>query len=247
MKNKIVFAVVLASSTFSAVAIDETESLRQRSQLKPEFTSLSFDISGRSGNSDTQQYALGGYHSRRWGDNFAFVMATREYAESNGVKSADSGFLHLRYNRYYSDKQSIEVFAQTNIDDFRSLESRELVGLSIRHELSQDQALGLGLFNEWEEYTVLDTKESYKQTRVNLYWVVTKDLSKNASIANTLYYQPNISDVSDWRGFNQLSIRSKLTDKLSMRFGLLLEHDSHPVLDVKPSDVSYKAGFSYEF
>lgn len=247
MKNRIVFAAVLASASFGTLAIDETESLRQRSQLKPEFTSLSFDISGRSGNSDTEQYSLGGYHSRRWGDNFAFVMATREYAESNGVKSADSGFLHLRYNRYYSAKQSVEIFAQTNIDDFRSLESRELIGVAVRHEVSQAQAIGLGLFNEWEEYTVLDNKENYKQTRVNLYWVISKDLSKTASITNTLYYQPNIADISDWRGFNQLSIRSKLTDKLSMRFGLLLEHDSQPVLDVKPSDISYRAGFSYEF
>ena len=231
----------------SSWAIDETESLRQRSQLQPMFTSLSLDISGRSGNSDTEEYALGAYHSRRFDQHFGFVMATREYAESNGVKSADSGFLHLRYNYYFSPSYSVEVFAQTNIDDFRSLESRELVGLAYRRELSKDQAVGIGLFNEWEEYKVNGNAENYKQTRVNLYWVVTTELSKSASISNTLYYQPNIEQTSDWRGFNKLSVRSKLTDKLSMSIGLLLEHDSRPVLDVKSSDVSYQAGFSYEF
>ena len=237
----------MAAPQFSALAIDETESLRQRSQSKPSFTSLSLNLSGRSGNSDTEEVSLGAYHSKRVGDHFGFIMATRDYAKSNGVESADSAFVHLRYNRYFNKKNALELFGQSNVDDFRSLESRNLIGVAVRHEVSKFQAFGVGLFQEWEEYLVEDRQQEFDQLRVNLYWVLAKDLSDNATITNTFYYQPNTEDTHDWRAFNQLSIRSKITERLYLSFGLLLEHDSRPVLDVEKTDSSYQAGFEFEF
>jgi len=228
-------------------AIDETESLRQRSQSKPEFTSLSLSLSGRSGNSDSENVSLGAYHSRRVGKHFGYVMATRDYAKSNGVESADAAFLHLRYNKYFDKKNAVEVFVQSNLDDFRSLEARNLAGTAYRHEISKSQAAGVGIFREWEEYLVADDKQTFNQTRINLYWVLAKDLNEHASIANTLYYQPNIENTEDWRAFNQLSLRSKITDNLHMSFSLVWEYDSRPVLDVKSRDTSYQAGFEFEF
>jgi len=245
--SPLVLLTALFGTCQTALAIDETESLRQRSQSKPEFTSLSFNLTGRSGNSDTEEVALGAYHSKRIGQHFGFIMATREYAKSNGVESADAAFVHLRYNRYIDQENAIEVFAQSNVDDFRSLESRNLIGGAYRHEVSKSQAFGLGLFKEWEEYLVDSQKQTYEQFRVNLYWVLAKDLSDNATITNTFYYQPNIEDTDDWRAYNKLGIRSKITERLYLSFGFLLEHDSRPVLEVKKTDSSYQAGFEFEF
>lgn len=233
--------------TFNAVAIDETESIRQRSQDKPNFTNLFVDLSGKKGNSETENIELGIYHSQRFKQHFGYIMATREYSNSNGQKSADNAFLHLRYNYYVTEKNSVEVFAQTNVDDFRSLESRELLGLAFRHEMSRASAYGIGLFNEHEKYLVNEEYLIFNQNRINLYWVVAKKISQHATLTNTLYYQPNIDDFNDWRAFNKLSISSKLTQNVSMNFGLLLEHDSLPVLSVKATDVSYQTGFEIRF
>lgn len=233
--------------TAPADAIDETESLRQRSQDKPSFTALSIDLAGKSGNSDKEDFELGIYHSERSGKHFGFIMASREYAKSNDVKSADSSFLHGRYNYYFEADTAIEVFAQSNTDDFKSLESRNLVGTAYRKEISAKNTLGVGLFEEWEEYSVNGQELDFQQTRFSLYWVATLPLSENAEFSNTLYYQPDVTEFSDWRAYNRLSIKSKLTDKLSLKFGLLVEHDSRPVLDVEETDISYSAGFSYEF
>lgn len=244
------FSTTLASSLlFSAqsAAIDETESLRQRSQDKPSFTALSFDLSGKSGNSDTENFAFGIYHSERQDKHFGFVMASREYAKSNEVKSADSSFLHGRYNYYFEENQAVEVFAQVNTDEFKSLESRRLVGLAYRKEISAKNTLGIGAFEEWEEYDVDGQELDFQQTRLSLYWVATLPISENAEFSNTLYYQPDVTEFADWRAYNRLSVKSKLTDKLSLKFGLLVEHDSRPVLDVEETDVSYQAGFTYEF
>jgi hypothetical protein len=248
MNNTSNFCIsLLLIITFSAAAIDETESIRQRSQDKPNFTNIFIDLSGKKGNSETENIELGIYHSQRFNQHFGYIMATREYSNSNGQKSADNSFVHLRYNYYFTPKNSVEVFAQTNVDDFRSLESRELFGLGYRYEVTHYSAYGIGLFNEHENYLVDDEHLIFNQNRINLYWVLAQKLSQHATLTNTLYYQPNIEAFSDWRAFNKLSISSKLTKNLSMSFGLLLEHDSQPVLNVESTDISYQAGFEIRF
>lgn len=246
-KAVIICFLISLTISFNVIAIDETESIRQRSQNKPSFTSIAIDLSGKKGNSETENIALGVYHSMRFEQHFGYIMATREYSNSNGQKSADNSFVHIRYNYYMTEKDSVEVFAQTNVDDFRSLESRELIGLSYRHEITAHSAYGLGVFNEHEKYIVNDEPLVFKQNRINLYWAIAKKLNKNATLSNTLYYQPNIEEFGDWRAFNKFSISSRLTKHISMNFGLLVEHDSQPVLNVEATDISYEAGFEIEF
>lgn len=248
--NKAVSIFIILSALlthFYVYAIDETESLRQRSQEKDRYTNISFDISGKGGNSKTEDFELGLYHSIRSGKHFGFVMATREYATSFDVESANNSFAHIRYNYYYQEDESIEVFSQLNEDEFRSLESRKLFGLAYRKELSKAQAFGLGLFSEHEDYMVNQQRQKFDQTRINAYWVYSEKLTKTSYIANTLYYQPNISEFSDFRAYNKLSLNTEITDSIYLTFSLLIEHDSKPVLDVKETDYSYSAGFAVEF
>ncbi|GHB67486.1 hypothetical protein GCM10008107_16170 [Psychrosphaera saromensis] len=246
-KTSIFCLLVVLTISFNVIAIDETESIRQRSQEKPNFTNIAIDLSGKKGNSETENIALGIYHSQRFDKHFGYIMATREYSDSNGQKSADNAFLHVRYNYYFSPKNSVEVYAQTNVDDFRSLESRELFGLGYRYEMTRHSAYGIGLFNEHENYLVEGEHLTFNQARINLYWVHAQKLNKHATLTNTLYYQPNVEEFGDWRAFNKFSISSRLTKHLSMSFGLLVEHDSQPVLNVEATDISYEAGFEIDF
>ncbi|MBU2919329.1 DUF481 domain-containing protein [Psychrosphaera sp. F3M07] len=241
------FVLLLLTITFTVHSIDETESIRQRSQNKPNFTNLSIDLSGKKGNSETENVELGIYHSERFEQHFGYIMATREYSKSNGQKNADNSFIHIRYNYYISDNEAVEVFAQTNVDDFKSLESRKLIGLAYRQEVNSTSSFGVGIFNEHEEYLVNNETLSFIQNRMNAYWVVSKKLNELVTLSNTIYYQPNIESLNDWRAYNKLSISSKLTDNISMKFGLQVEHDSKPVLNVEATDVSYQAGFEIEF
>lgn len=244
-KKAMTFLAVVFSC--NSLAIDETESLRQRSKSLPQFSNISLDLSGKRGNSDTEQFAIGVYHSRRHQQHFGFIKASREYATSNGVESANNAFLHLRYNYYVEQDSALEFFLQSNKNDFRSLESRELFGSSYRFELNNKQSVGLGLFHEEEKYLLTESSESRSQNRWSVYWVYAGDINDNFSISNTLYYQPNVENFDDWRCFYQAGLRSKLTDHLYMKFSLLLEHDSQPVLDVEKTDIRYQAGFEFEF
>jgi putative salt-induced outer membrane protein YdiY len=261
-KSLITVAITTAFSTSlffssSTFAIDETESLRKKSKNKPSFTSLSLSLSGKSGNSDKQDYSLGFYHSERKNQHFGFVMASVDYAESNDVKSEDSAFVHARYNYYFKPDTAFELFVQSNKDEFKSLESRNLLGVSYRKEFSKISAsdlfesstnvVGVGAFQEHEKYNVNDQSLEFDQTRLSLYWAYNLKFKSGATLSNTLYYQPNIEQFSDLRAYNNLSLSSKVTENLSLKLGLLVEHDSRPVLDVKKTDVKYQAGFSYDF
>ncbi len=241
---------VVYSSLFisgASIAIDETESLRKKAQDKPSFRLVSFDLSGKSGNSEKNDYSLGLFQSMRQDNHFAFYMATVDYAESNDVKSEDSAFFHGRYNYYYEPTAAIEFFAQVNKDEFKSLESRKLVGISYRKEFSDLNTVGIGFFDETEEYKVNDTNLNFNQTRLSAYWVYSYDFTSGASLSNTLYYQPNAESFSDYRVYNNFNLKSKVTDKLSLKFGMLIEHDSNPVLNVEKTDIKYQAGFTYQF
>lgn len=238
---------ILSAVSFDTLAIDETESIRQRSQQKPNFTNIAIDLSGKKGNSETENIEFGIYHSQRFEQHFGYIMATREYSNSNGQKSADNSFVHVRYNYYFTPKNSIELFAQTNVDDFRSLESRELIGLGYREEINSMSAYGVGLFNEHEKYLVDEQYIKFEQNRINLYWITSKQINPFVTLSNTLYYQPNIDAFSDWRAFNKFSIKSKLTEHVSVNLGLLIEHDSKPILSVEKTDTSYQAGFEIDF
>jgi len=242
--TSLVGALLFSTSTY---AIDETESLRQRSQDRPSFTSISLDLSGKSGNSETENFSFGLYQSMRKDKHFGFIMLSREYATSFDVESANNSFAHVRYNYYFEVDQSFEVYAQVNEDNFRSLESRELLGFAYRREVSDAQAFGIGAFTEHEDYLVNDAPITFDQTRMNLYWVYSKQLKEDAFISNTLYYQPNLEEFSDWRAYNKFSITTELTDHIDMQFNVLIEHDSAPVLDVEETDISYGAGFKIAF
>jgi hypothetical protein len=248
MKKFLPSAIALAAFTsLPLFAIDETESLRQRSQDKPSFTNIGLDLAGKNGNSDKESIAIGLYHSVRFNQHFGFVQASREYETSNGTESANNSFLHLRYNYYIDSDHSFELFAQTNVDDFRQLESRDLVGVGYRKELGKKQALGVGAFREEEKYLVNGENKLFEQTRANLYWVYAHQISEYAMLSNTLYYQPNVENMSDWRAFNKLTIRSKVSENVYLKFDMLVEHDSKPVLNVASTDTSYSAGFEWEF
>lgn len=248
MKRFLPFFLTLFS--FNAFSIDETESFRQRSQDKENFQILSFKLSGKRGNSETEEYNLSYYHSKKFGKNnqhFGFIMASSEYAKSNNIESANNAFAHLRYNYYYRKDKSFELFLQTKKNSFQSLESRDLIGFSYRLEKNKNFAYGAGLFLEKEKYILKDIKKDFKQTRFNIYSVYATPLNENVVISNTLYFQPNIKAVEDYRAYNNFEISSKMTKNIKMKFGIVFEYDSKPVENVKNKDITYNMGFEYIF
>lgn len=216
---------------------------------------LGLDISGKNGNTSTRKT---GFDSRfQWfkENSTHFLVLSYEYGESTDVKDTDKSFMHLRHIAYLSDTLAWEAFAQLETNEFTRLSLRSLAGGGMRYKFdkasdSHSSYLGAGMFRSKETLDELpDTTDegSDYATRANLYMVNKFKLSENASLSNTLYYQPDVSETSDYRLLEQFRFKVNVTQKLSIILSLDLSRDSRPPQNIERTDSSYTTGFNYRF
>ncbi|MCW8956335.1 MAG: DUF481 domain-containing protein [Gammaproteobacteria bacterium] len=216
---------------------------------------LGLDISGKNGNTSNRK---AGFDSRfQWfkESHTHFLVLSYEYGESSDVKDTDKSFMHLRHIGYMSDTLAWEAFAQLETNEFTRLSLRSLAGGGVRYKLGKPSAshslyFGAGLFRSKEtldeDPSVTDEGSDYA-TRANLYMVNKFKLTDNASLSNTLYYQPDVSDASDYRLLEQFRFKVNVTEKLSVILSLDVSRDSHPPQSIERTDSSYTTGLNYSF
>ncbi|MFW2372098.1 MAG: DUF481 domain-containing protein [Gammaproteobacteria bacterium] len=216
---------------------------------------VGLDISGKNGNTSKQK---AGFDSRfQWFKESGthFLVLSYEYGESSDVKDTDKSFMHLRHIGYVTDTMAWEVFAQLSSDEFTRLSLRALAGGGVRYKLgkpseSHSSYLGAGMFRSREtleeDLGATDEGSDYA-SRANLYMVNKFKISESASLLNTLYYQPDLSDASDYRLLDQFRFNVNITQKLSIVISLDVSRDSRPPQNIKPTDSSYATGFNYRF
>ena len=187
-------------------------------------------------------------------ENFqSLFLFSREYAIVNQAKNTDQTFSHLRLIYETTALLSLEVFYQVERDEFLYLKSRELLGIGGRFELqyqpkSTFHFLGVGIFSENEEY--IDAEDKFIQkNRANVYWVYKKNLFADDSLqfANTLYYQPNIEENSDYRVLDDLGFSFKIHKAFKFNINIKLRHNSIPYSDLKETDLSITQNIQYNF
>ena len=250
----LVLFVICYSSTANAIV--NIENMRVKSDDKTEGveTKLSFDVGGKNGN--TRKFSAGIGGRIQWYElkQTRFVLLNYEYGESSTVKDTDKTFLHFR-NIWYQDKKlAWEAFAQLEENEFTRLNSRMLLGVGARfrviHEDNQRLDLGLGLFRSKEQLdfsvATSDSGVTYNN-RVNLYMVYKYTITNHSRLTNTLYYQPDINDVADYRLFEQFGLQLDVSENLSFNLSLDVVRDSRPPQSIKATDTTYNTGFEYSF
>jgi putative salt-induced outer membrane protein YdiY len=72
-------------------------------------------------------------------------------------------------------------------------------------------------------------------------------LSESANINNSLYYQPDLEDFSNYRITDDVQLSSSITEKLSLSVKLTYLFNSQPPVGVKKTDWIYSTGLKYAF
>jgi len=239
-----------------AVAIVNIENMRVDSAEKTQgFDSkLALDINGDNGN--TQKIKAGVGARAQWYSESGtrFFVINYEYGESSDIKDTDKTFLHFRNIWYRSKGLAWEAFTQFESNEFTRLKLRALVGGGIRWKILQNHTqaayLGAGLFRSKEELdpALLVTDEGITyNNRINTYMVYKYAITDHSRISNTLYYQPDINETSDYRLLEQFGLQLDITERLSFKLSLDMSHDSQPPQQIKQTDTSYNMGFEYNF
>jgi len=246
-----------------AHAIVNIENIRAEEPKDGISSQVNLGINGDRGNTDKISATAAAKINWRQQLRSSFLVYSQEYGKSNDIKDTDKSFLHLRYIKEYTDVTATEVFTQYQDDQFKRLSSRVLLGAGLRFVLTQSKQekkqstniLGLGAFRSEERYNdaVIADERTENAWRANFYWVYKIRLNAQLNLANTIYLQPDVSEIDDVRLFDQFALEIKMTEKLSLRLNLDISHDSEPpVLSAQSdaldkTDVSYSTSFVYNF
>src|SRR5690606_22376898 len=122
------------------------------------------------------------------------------YGTSFNVKDTNRGHGHLRYTFFHREKIAYETFVQSEFDEFKDLNSRNLIGANVRNRIRSDDShilyLGYGAFYEVENFIGNDDHEGF---RGNFYVSYSYKLNDLVAASLTTYYQPLLKDVETHR------------------------------------------------
>ena len=162
----------------------------------------------------------------------------------------NKGFVHARYVMPLKSYE-LETYAQVELDNFRSLLNRNLIGLGLRFLIDNTKVknlnYGAGIMYEYEKYDgqSIVKSDSIKSTN---YVTLNKQLSANWFISTTSYLQFDISDFEVYRIINITELSLNATDKIDIAFNFDSKFDAKPVLDkLSKSFFDFTLGLRYNF
>ena len=252
---KVIFLALLLSVSQSSFAIVSMESVHLGKP--PEGFSGAFDLGFDADYGNTEQRNVStGIKLQNTRDRAVnFVIASYQYGESSGTKTKNKSFLHYRHIYQRQSDHALEGYIQASSNEFTRLNLRALAGGGVRLTLGKTTEkraffLGLGAFYEREDLdtdAALGEDETSEAVRASTYLVMKFQFNEYVSLVSSTYYQPDLQKLSDFRAIEDLSLVSKLTERLALKLGLFVGHDSDPPPAVDHTDVSVNIGFSLAF
>ena len=209
------------------------------------------------GNVDLSQLSLNGRAEYTRGVHTPFVQASISYGEKSGAAFLNQSFGHARWTAMWWDFIGTEVFAQLQENSFRSLVLRQLYGGGVRVRFSAwtsgQVAMGLGSMFEREVYVERDemsTREVLENNaRATSYLTLRQEVKSAAdlTLSSTLYFQPLLEQVRDYRILYDLSCEIKLSALVRLVESFHLLYDREPPPGVKGYDLKSMTSLRLSF
>ena len=182
---------------------------------------------------------------RHWLKGTAGVDIIRE----GGEDVSNDKFLQLRHT--FSIKKWIHTFTFYQLQNSFSLgvNKRELFGSGLRLKLLKKEEvaldIGLGIMNESEEYNF--EIPFAKKIRITSMMIFKKNIN-SVEFKNITYYQPNISNVWDFRLLNELDLTFSINEWLDYEVNYIIRYDNEqPSFLDKKLDQYITSGFNIKF
>ena len=209
------------------------------------------------GNVDLSQLSLNGRAEYARGVHTPFVQASISYGEKSGVAFLNQSFGHARWTAMWLDFVGTEVFAQLQENSFRSLVLRQLYGGGVRVRFSAWRsghfAMGLGSMFEREVYVErneMSTREVLENNaRATSYLTLRQEVKSatDINLSSTLYFQPLLAQVHDYRILYDVSCEIKLSALIRLVESFHLLYDTEPPPSVKGYDLKSMTSLRLSF
>lgn len=252
--QRLLLSLLFALFSQSALAIVSMQDIHLHPPGEGFGGRIAFDLNSLSGNSNKEEYNVGGNLNYRSGKSTSILLLDTAYGESLGVPYTNRSFGHLREIYQSTPLLAWEAFVQRESDVFARLSLRQLYGGGARFTFNPGDHsliyLGTGVFNESE---TLDNKAGTTDSgktdlvRGNLYLVFKYILNDDLKLINSTYWQPALSDTADWRLLESLALSVSISKKLSLKMSLGYRNDSQPPQKLGPVDRSFSSSLEYRF
>ena len=162
----------------------------------------------------------------------------------------NKGFGHLRLMKSISSKISLELFTQFGFNDFLEMKDRKLAGGGFRYKILKSEKIysfiGIGVMQENEIYDLENepTKNLIRSTNY-ISWNI--NITENAFLNNTAYYQFSASDMNDFRLLYEGGLEFELSEKLSFTVELNYRYDNDPHGNLGNSYIEINNGIEFNF
>ena len=242
----VLFFLLTAPQLFAIVTIKPLDVGEDKPGFSGEFA-LSLDVN--RGNSETDSSALGLYIKHDRNNSLIFLKSSYDHGQSAGLVNIDKSFIHVRHIHKLSKTIDDEFFIQQQNDTFQSLNSRAMLGAGLRISTGNPKKtgriyFGIGAFYLTESETNLPIA-SY--VRTNTYLSYKFDPKTNYNFSLVSYYQPKMSDKSDYLLQTTAEFNLNINKDLAIKLSISYNENSRPVSGVEPYDYSQTTSLKYKF
>lgn len=205
-------------------------------------------LDGRSGNTERENYTVGGRLDYRARETDMFVLVEHSRAKAADLEIEDSSWAHAGFVDEFQRGLAAEVFLDGKRDDFQLLDSRTQLGAGMRFTLNHTPDVravyaGIGVLHEWEDQAGLD--EHY--WRLNSYFAYKRQLNEQVRGLFTLYYQPSFEQGSDYLVSAEAAVLVKLATQLDLKLGVKYDYDAEAPPGIESDDTRYITAINFHF
>lgn len=208
---------------------------------------VQLSVDWRTGN--TRYLDLKGDLAGAWrhGRHLVLALASAEREVSSGTVDLEHTMEHLRYRYRLTDLFRPEAFVQHELDFFRRLELRLLLGAGMRFDVVRATAvhlaLGLALMGEHEVLrhdTLPDAGQVTNDLRLSSYVALRATVMKHVAVTETVFVQPRVDAPADFRMLSETGLTAEANQLVSLGLSFSVAYDSRPPIAVKRVDTVLK-------
>lgn len=236
-----VLILLLPVLSFAQVNIEK----QREKKAKPIVGQLRISRSSTRGNVNVTQLSTSGRLDYTQGPVHTFLIGSYLSSEDGQSQIQQEGFGHIRFT-YMPSLIGIDVFSQAEYNPFKALSIRQLNGAYARIEPLSDETLsiGLGCMMDYEKLSKGQSDGLVARGTSYVSYFYEKDIY---TLSVTGYYQPKLSDLSDYRLTAEVSAEIKLSTLISIIEQFTYMYDSSPpasiLVDDRRNTTSIKIGW----
>jgi len=202
-----------------------------------------------NGNSHTQSYSVKSKSEVKNGPSTYSLVGNYLRASSNGVTSAESWLVGIRFEQALSDSLSAFVGQSVEGDKFAGILQRYNTDLGLKHYFykldKQFTWFAEGGYRFTKEHSTTATKN---QQKARLYTEAEKYFSETVSSKLWAEYIPNFTVSQAWLFNSELSLSASINSVFAVKSAILLRYNNQPpVASAQKSDTTFTTALTAKF